>query len=218
MDGKPLFSFWHWPELEEGLGGLDGVAEGFERMRRVARRAGFAGVHIMVNIANYEGPETFLCWWPALVERIRRCGGDSVFGYNVARTPSYAKLTNAWPVVSYDDVIASHRELFRRCENLGLPLHPVATIAGCDNTPRWHRGATLPVDFRKFGYEPIVAGSTPAKFGETVRAALDCIARADGPRMLILNAWNEWPEGNYLLPDQRWGDACIKALEKEIAR
>jgi hypothetical protein len=218
VDGKPLFSFWHWPELVEGLGGLDGVAEGFERMRELARQAGFKGLHIMVNVANYEGPETVLCWWPALIERIKRCGGDSIFGYNVARTPGFAKLTNDWPIVSYDEVIESHREVFSRCEKGGLPFHPVATLTGCDNTVRWHRNAKLPVDFRKLGYEPIVIGSTPAKFAQCVRVALDCIARADGPRMLLLNAWNEWPEGNYLLPDRRHGDGYIRALKEGLAR
>lgn len=216
VDGQPVFSLWHWPELEEGLGGPDGVAAGFEQMREMARQSGFKGLHIMFNVACYEGPETVLCWWPALIDRIERCGGDSVYGYNVARTLGYATLRNDCPLVSYDDVIESHRELFRRCENRGLPFHPVATVGGCDNSPRWHRGATLPVDFRKLGYEPIVTGSTPAKFGQCVRAALDCIARADGPRMLLLNGWNEWTEGNYLLPDQRHGDGYLKALKQTL--
>lgn len=216
VDDKPVFSFWNWTELEAGLGGLDGVAAGFERMREMARQAGFKGLHITVNVACYEGPETVLCWWPALIDKIKRCGGDSVYGYNVARTPGFAQIPNERPIVPYDEVIESHREVFRQCENRGLPFHPVATVSGCDNTPRWHPGAKFPLDFRNQGYEPIVTGSTPEKFGQTVRAALDCIARADGPRMLLVNAWNEWPEGNQLLPDQRYGDGYLKALKQAL--
>ncbi|MCC6581691.1 MAG: glycoside hydrolase family 99-like domain-containing protein [Phycisphaeraceae bacterium] len=218
VDGQPLFSFWHWPELEEGLGGEAGVRAGLDRMRTMTREAGFKGLHISANIANYEGPETHLCWWPSLTERMKRCGVDSVYGYNVARTPGFAALTNDRPLVPYDDVIQSHRDLFARCENRGLPFFPVATIGGCDNSPRWRRGETFPVDFRKLGYEPIVVGSTPEKFGQTVQAALDCIARADGPRHLLLNGWNEWTEGNYLLPDQWHGTGYLEALRKAVCR
>ena len=163
IDGRPVFSFWRWEELELQLGSVTAVAEGFDRMRAVARRHGFPGLHIMVNIANYENPHTRHCWWPALADRVKQAGGDSVFGYNVARTPGFPALTNDRPLVPYDDVLASHDELFRLCENRGLPFHPVATV-GFDNTPRWHRGVTLPVDFRKLFYEPIVTGNTPAKF------------------------------------------------------
>lgn len=218
VDGKPVFSFWHWTELEEGLGGLDGVAAGFARMRAMARQAGFRDLHLMLNLACYEGPETVLCWWPSLTDRFQKCGGDSVYGYNVGRTSGYANLTNDRPIVAYEDVIASHKELFRLCERRDLPFHPVATVGGMDNTPRWHRDARLPIDFRTLGYEPIVTGSTPAKFAACVRAALECVARADGSRMLLLNGWNEWTEGNYLLPDQRHGDGYLKALKAALPR
>jgi len=218
IEGLPVFSFWHWPELEKGLGGLEGVAAGLERIRAMARQAGFEGLHITVNVACYEGPETELCWWPSLIDRIKRCGGDSVYGYNAARTHNYAELTNDRPLVPYDDVIESHRELFRLCENRGLPFHPVATVGGCDNTPRWHRGATLPVDFRSLGYEPIVTGGGPEKFGRTVEAALECIERADGPHMLLVNGWNEWTEGNYLLPDQWHGLGYLQALRDRVGK
>ena len=215
VDGKPLFSFWRWSELEASLGGLDGVAQGFERMRAVARRAGFPGLHILVNIACYEGPETVLCWWPALIDRIKRAGGDSIFGYNVGRTHGFAQLTNDRPLVPYDGVSASHRELFRLCENRQLPFHPTATV-GFDNTVRWHREAKFPIDFRKLNYEPIVVGNTPEKYGRVVKEALACIERSGGPRLLILNAWNEWTEGNYLLPDQRYGTAYLDTLRKTL--
>jgi hypothetical protein len=218
VDGKPIFSFWRWEELEIQLGGVAGVAAGFEAMRAVARRHGFPGLHIMVNIACYENDQTLHCWWPKLVERIKEAGGDSVYGYNVSRTHGFNALTDAYPVASYEDVLQSHRELIRLCENRGLPFHPVATV-GFDNTPRWHRGATLPVDFRKLHYEPIVVGNTPERFGEAVRIGLESIRRCGGgDRMLLINAWNEWTEGCYLLPDQRHGNGFLEALRDEVGR
>ncbi len=214
IDGKPIFSFWRWEELEVQLGGIEAVREGFEAMRAVARRHGFPGLHIMVNIACYENDQTLHCWWPNLVDRIKKAGGDSVYGYNVARTHGYAALTNDRPLVPSEDVIRSHEELFRLCEDRGLPFHPVATV-GFDNTPRWHKGAALPIDFRKLHYEPIVVGNTPERFGEAVRAGLDSIRRCGGgERMLLLNAWNEWTEGCQLLPDQWHGTGYLDVIRK----
>ena len=221
VDGRPIFSFWRWEELATQLGGVAGVAQGFERMRSVARRHGFPGLHIQVNIACYEGPETRHCWWPALADRAREAGADSVYGYNVARTHGYPTIPNALPVVPYDDVIASHHELFRLCENRAIPFHPVATV-GFDNTPRWHRGVKLPVDFRKHFYEPICIGNTPAKFRLALEAALASLDRQaknstdKTPRMLLINAWNEWSEGCQLLPTTQHGSGYLETLKRVL--
>jgi hypothetical protein len=216
IDGKPIFSFWRWEELEKQLGGIEKVAEGFEAMRQVARRHGFPGLHIMVNIACYENDHTINCWWPALSERIKQAGGDSVYGYNAARTSGYNDVTNDNPVVPYDDVIKSHKELFKLCEDNGLPFHPVATV-GFDNTPRWHKGASLPIDFRKHHYEPVVIGNTPELFGKVVQECLDSVKRSNSSdSMVLINAWNEWTEGCHLLPDQHYGNGYLEVLSKKI--
>ena len=218
LGGMPVFSFWRWEELEKQLGGVEGVREAFEMMRGIVREKGLPGLHIMVNIACYENPEAVHCWWPNLTERIKTAGGDSVYGYNVARTHGYADLTNEAPLVPSEDNLKSHEELFRLCENRGLPFHPVATV-GFDNTPRWHRGATLPLDFRKYFYEPIVVGNTPEQFGLKVKAAVESIRRSGGgDRMLLVNAWNEWTEGCMLLPDNWHGMGHLNALKNVLTR
>jgi hypothetical protein len=215
IEGKPLFAIWYPLELERQLGGCGGVAAAVQRLQRRARAAGLPGLHIAMNIANLEEGAT-LCWRPDFIGKFKALGVDSVFGYNVARTPGYAQLPDEKPVVSYDDVIESHRTLFRLCEDRGLPFHPVAT-AGFDNTPRWHKGACLPLDFRKFFYEPIVVGNTPEKFGALLREALACIRRQPpGYRFLLINAWNEWTEGTYLLPEKRTGTARLRELKKVL--
>lgn len=216
FDDHPVFAFWNWSPLEEQLGGAAGVAAGLRAMRDSARDCGHDDLHIMMNVANYENDETVHCWWPALIPRLGAVGIDSIYGYNAARTDAFPYLTDDCPVVPYDDVMASHRQLFGLCEDRGLPFHPVATV-GFDNTPRWHRGASLPVDFRGNHYEPIVVGNTPAKFGELVRLCRDSIERyGGGSRMLLINAWNEWTEGCQLLPDRHHGAGYLEALREAV--
>lgn len=216
IDGKPIFCFWRWDELESQLGGVEAVKEGFEMMRDIARRRGYPGLHIIVNIACYEGPETLYCWWPALIEKAKAAGADSVYGYNIARSKNFPNLTEASPLVPHKDVLESQKELFRICEDRGLPFHPVATI-GFDNTPRWHRGAKFPFNWRSQFYEPIVVDNPPSNYRLAIEEALRSIDQSGGgARMLLLNAWNEWPEGNQLLPTTLHGTAYIETLKQTL--
>jgi hypothetical protein len=78
--------------------------------------------------------------------------------------------------------------------------------------PSWDNSARRPYD----GH--IYHGSTPALF----RRWLDrCLERARrhrlAERFVFVNAWNEWAEGAYLEPDQRYGYAYLDAAKAALA-
>ena len=64
----------------------------------------------------------------------------------------------------------------------------------------------------------VVHNSTPAAYEAWLRAAVDR-ARAQPPehRIVFLNAWNEWTEGSYLLPDREHGTAYLDSVSDVVA-
>ena len=186
------------------------------RMSERAHERGLPGIHFIGNVGCMEG--NVYCWRWDLIPALRDMGYESAFGYNIVRTPAYPHLPNDRPLVDYADVIQSHAHVWHQCTGKGLPFHPVVTV-GCDVSPRWHRGVSLPMDFRSWSYEPIIENNTPERFGRLCTMALDHLQQNPRePRMMFINAWNEWTEGMYLLPEVQHGTGTLEALRDALTR
>lgn len=64
----------------------------------------------------------------------------------------------------------------------------------------------------------IFDGSTPAKYEAWLRKVLGRTLqehRGD-KRIVFVNAWNEWAEGNHLEPDLKWGSAYLEATRRAL--
>jgi hypothetical protein len=81
-------------------------------------------------------------------------------------------------------------------------------ITGFDNTPRSGAGGV------------VLHGAEPSIFeSQVARAVTHVISEQPaGRRVVFVKSWNEWAEGNYLEPDQRYGRAYLEALAKGIAK
>lgn len=64
----------------------------------------------------------------------------------------------------------------------------------------------------------IFHGSTPEKYENWLRHVVARTAeKNDGTeRLIFINAWNEWAEGNHLEPDQKWGHAYLEATRRAL--
>lgn len=64
----------------------------------------------------------------------------------------------------------------------------------------------------------IYIGGDPEKYAEWLRYAVDWTIRekAGSERVVFINAWNEWGEGNHLEPDQKYGLAYLEATRRVI--
>jgi lipopolysaccharide biosynthesis protein len=92
----------------------------------------------------------------------------------------------------------------RRRGRLDHPVIP-CVFSGWDNSPRRGRQGT------------IVVGYTPERFAGSLAEAVALVA--DQPadqRLVFVNGWNEWAEGNYLEPDTDEGTARLSALRSVV--
>jgi hypothetical protein len=113
-----------------------------------------------------------------------------------------------------------HRQHWSAMSATDLPHLPVVTM-GFDATPRCQRDVPWPFPFakgtekRSYPYIHVVVGNTPRRFGQLCRDARQHLQAVNARhRVVVVNAWNEWPEGSYLLPEKRRGDAYLKALQR----
>jgi lipopolysaccharide biosynthesis protein len=83
--------------------------------------------------------------------------------------------------------------------------HPMipGVLVRWDNTPRRGRQAI------------ILARSDPAVFERVLNDAIELVReRPADERLVMVNAWNEWAEGNHLEPDQLYGRKFLDAVKR----
>ena len=124
-------------------------------------------------------------------------------GYRSDRA-SFAKLRRnvaqgipSWRLKIYDYVAARNLMRYRTRD---FPVYHCVFV-GWDNTPRRGQNGI------------VIVNATPERFAAALREVLPSVAsRSPEHRLVFLNAWNEWAEGNHLEPDQRSGCAYLKAM------
>jgi hypothetical protein len=103
--------------------------------------------------------------------------------------------------------ISDHAEARRLMQReRGWPVVP-SIFVGWDNTPR--RGSD----------SIILVNSRPELFERGLRDLIDkASGQAYDERLVFINAWNEWAEGNHLEPDQRNGRGFLEAARRANSR
>ena len=145
-------------------------------------------------------------------EALSQCqdaGFHSTTHYNIVGSgKTSANLTE-----DYEDLIVAHTSAWKALAKTSLPYCPTVTM-GWDNTPRLEHNVPM-ADY----HAHVVVGNTPERFGRLCKLAADhAAADPKRPPAVFVNAWNEWTEGSYLLPERRHGTAYLAALQAAFRR
>lgn len=206
-DGRPYFSIYELGTLMRGLGGLEATRKALEDFRRRARIAGHPGLHLNAVVWGVTVlPSEMSLPDPASV--VEALGLDSITSY--AWVHHYDPATHGFPVGSYAEALKRNTRVWREYRaQFTVPYYPNVSM-GWDSSPR-----TIQSDGfgpRGYPFSAILGGNTPGRFRTALRRAKEFVEPMPGFRMVTLNAWNEWTEGSYLLPDTRNGTAYLEAV------
>jgi hypothetical protein len=143
-----------------------------------------------------------------LAKLVHALGFDSV--------TSYVWVHHASPG-NYDDVRDAYWKYWDRARMMfDVPYFPNVTM-GWDPSPRCDQSDKM--DDSGYPFTSIIKDNTPQRFHTALMMAKQRLStQENGPRVLTVNAWNEWTEGSYLEPDTVEGYGYLDALKDCFAR
>lgn len=215
VDGKPLFAIWAPRDIPE-------VGKFIECWQDLARKNGLPGIHFIGYTTNtskalpgqkYNMYDTHLS--AEYYKSILDLGFDAVMSSGLTRAQAVAqgRLSLIWNILTYTTILPSRS----RYDYEKVMKHYYVPEDAWENVyptllPQWDRTprAGSKTDF--------LVNSTPEKFEESIKAALKVIdKKEDEHKILFLKAWNEWGEGNYVEPDQKFGHGWLDAIKNALS-
>jgi lipopolysaccharide biosynthesis protein len=198
VDDAPLFVVYAPHELPDARRTTD-------LWRELAVRAGLPGLHLVAVCQNGLSIDVNAMGFDAVAicNQVKIAWPRSLTHARLRRVRGWYRTLRGWPVDVYRYVDAM--EQFLEQAPPGVMRYP-AIIPGWDNTPRsGSRGVVL-------------HDATPELFGRHVREAVAQVSGYDPQRRIVfIKSWNEWAEGNYLEPDERYGRAFLEELSAATA-
>ena len=193
IDGCPVFMVYDLSNFVKSFGDEAGAAEALQYFRSECRKAGFKGLHLQAGFwgdGYYDKAYVASC--RKLVDDL---GINSVAFYNMGgRDEDYLAFgRKAWD---------AHKTW---ASAMSVPVFPTVSV-GWDDTPRFPA---------KGEHDTVHYNNTPEAFGHFLERARNFVNRhPEQPPFVYINAWNEWVESSYLLPDYRYGFGYLEAVKK----
>lgn len=191
FDGCPVMAIFSMDNLIRSFGGMEKAGQALAYFRDKVKEAGFPDLHLQETFGG--GPwltDEFREWQK---EKTDGLGINSVAFYNMGGFDcDYLKYC-----ANGEAIRAQWDGAF------DIPVFPCVSI-GWDDTPRFPaKGAD---DVVRFNRTPEVFATYLAK------AKKYADEHPDQPKLITINAWNEWVEGSYLLPDHLNGFGYLEAV------
>lgn len=201
VNGKPLFLVYRAENMPD-------PAHTAEIWREEAMRAGIGELYLASVESFVSGVDPRSIGFDAAVEFAPdwRNIGDLFYRNNFHRLLIRLKLLSD---VYLKQQLAQYSTLVRKMVAKPKPdyLQFRGVTPGFDNTSRRAEGAA------------VFLGATPEKYEMWLREIVrQTLKRNQGDeRIIFVNAWNEWAEGNHLEPDLRHGHSFLKATKRALS-
>ena len=197
LDGQPILGIYDVERFVRDLGGEPRAHATIEKLRAGCRQAGFSGLHLL---GQY-------CWGKPTklreqAERIQRLGMDASWSYH---WPTFTGAFDKQPRPTGAQAIAAQASLWRT-----LPPPNLLTLSmGWDSQP-WG-----------FSQSRTQWRLTPDEFKalcQQAKSLLDQRNTTDvAGRIVLLDNWNEYGEGHYILPTREHGFGYLDAVREVFA-
>lgn len=214
IDGKPLFLIFdpeaipdasHFIELWQKLA-IDSGLKGIHFVARVSSMGKLSMSNRTVKDESVERYQKYLdMGFDGINSDTQRYAETKVVGFaKKALRAIIRKFAGNFTVLRYDyDAIMQN---FHNKAEEREYIYP-QIIPRLDRTPRSGKDARI--------YD----NSTPEKFEKAIDNALKIVEKKEQEHKIIfLQAWNEWGEGNYMEPDIKFGRGYLEALKKKIVQ
>jgi len=199
VDGKPFFLIYN-------VLSMPNAKLFMEKWQSLALENGLKGIHFVGNIMGHDAEkrkeEVFSSGVSAtvlsnLIHAESQCGKGVGMYWKKFKT----RVLKLGPErYNYKDFIKYVHSDFEEREDVYPVVYPQL-----DRTPRAGKNAI------------ILTGSTPDLFARYMEETLKRVQNKPlENRFVIINAWNEWGEGNYIEPDLKYGRGYLDALRSVL--
>jgi hypothetical protein len=210
FEGRPFFCIYELGTFIAGLGGVEQARRALDDFRSRAMAEGHPGLHlnaivwgitVLPSEVKVENP----------VRLVEELGLSSVGSY--AWEHHYDPNASGFPKGSFVEAARRNAEVWEENRRkFAVPYHPNVSM-GWDPSPRTIQSDRF--EARGYPWTSVLEGNTPPAFEKALRAAKAFLDRPETKqRVVTLNAWNEWTEGSYLLPDKRNGLRFLEAVKR----
>lgn len=201
IDGKPVFVIYD--------ANIPNITNLIQRLKNRAITAGFAGLYVMASNKNNDDADYASMGFDgkmshAFNEKFKEA-------IPAVRQRFWIKLRNKLTLVfgrEYTPIFKiNYKKLHKNIlfKDMNIDTFPLV-LPNWDNTPRSGKNGV------------ILEGSNPKTFEREVCKAVQFLNPSTRKnKFIIVKSWNEWAEGNFVEPDNRYGRGFLKVI-KNISR